>query len=328
MFFQKKLLRNQGKFVFEKYLTVLEKIYYKSFIRFNGIGKCFYKYKTINASTPVVLYLDYPKFIHLGDNLWCEPVARLLAESFDLAICCDSAMEFYFQRLGYKVIDKSSINQSDVLIARTELAYHLRDKDVFWINFNYINVSEPLINAVLNNIADYLGLNMSEAKPRALMFSAEEKNDLALKLGINPQYKYSVFNNYIDSHSWKMGKREFRKANNSLRQFAEKYKQEAGITLIHTGTKKDRDRDPAYYQTGDLDLRGITSVRESFILASLDNVINYIGFDAFWLHLFNIYDKSSYVMLRSGFSNEWKNQVKKYVLTPYVTAEEKVGVID
>ncbi|MDI6743495.1 MAG: hypothetical protein QMD11_12240, partial [Smithella sp.] len=139
-------------------LQIPEKIFYKSFIKRHGIDKCFCKNKNVDTSTQVVLYLDYPKFIHLGDMLWLEPVARLLASNFSLAVCCNRSMEFYFRRLGYKVIDKTSIDDNALLIARTELAYPLRGRNVLWINFNYINVSMPIINAVLKNIAEYLGL--------------------------------------------------------------------------------------------------------------------------------------------------------------------------
>jgi hypothetical protein len=314
--------------VFEKYLIILEKIYYKLFIRFNRINKCFYKHTEMVTSRRIVLYLDYPKFIHLGDTLWCEPIAALIAANFNLAICCSSQMGFYFRRLGYKVINKALINRNDLLIARTELAYHLRNKDVLWINFNYIDVSLPIINVVLNNIADYLGLNLNDAKPQVLNFSAAEKNAAALKFGIDPQYKYSVLNNYIDSHKLGMSNVEFRETDKSLWRFAEKYKRDMGVRLIHTGTRQEKYQNLADYGIADLDLRGTTSVEESFVLASLDNVVNYIGFDTFWLHLFNIYNKSSYVKLRPGFSGKWKNQVKNYVVKPYITGENKVKFID
>lgn len=313
----------------DQFLIILEKIYYKSFIKLNRINKCFYQHKIIDKSGRVVLYLDYPKFIHLGDILWCEPIARLIDANFNLAICCGPQMEFYFRRLGYKVIDKSSINDSDLLFARTELAYHLKNKDVFWINFNYINVSQPLINAVLNNIADYLGLRkLNDAKPRALNISPEEKLFVAKKVGIDPQYKYCVLNNYIDSHKLGMKKVEFQKAEEALRRFAEKYKNDTGVRLIHTGTENEKNYDKADNGIADLDLRGITSVENSFVLASLENVVSYLGFDAFWLHLFNVYNKSSYVMLRPGFSVKWKNQVKNYVATPYIAEESKVKFIN
>jgi len=314
--------------VIDEFLTIPEKIYYKLFIRFNGINKCFYKHGKIDKSKRIILYLDYLKFIHLGDTLWCEPVAGLFNASFNLAICCNSSMEFYFRRLGYNVIYKSLINQDDVLVARTELAYHLRGKNVFWFNFNYINVSEPIINAVLNNIADCLNLKVDYAKPRALNFNSAEMKATSLKFGLDSNLKYAVFNNYIDSHKWRMTSAMIRKANNALRNFAEKYKKETGVKLIHTGTSKEKNQDLSSYGVADLDLRGETSAEESFILVSMDNVVTYIGFDAFWLHLFNIYNKNSYIVLRPGFSGKWKNQVKNYVATPYIAGESKVTFID
>lgn len=309
-------------------LNIPEKIFYKSFIKFNNIEKCFYKKKNIDISKRMVLYLDYPKFIHLGDILWFEPVARLLDEKFNLAICCNRPMEFYFRRLGYKIIDKSSVDSSDLLLARTELAYHLKGKNVLWINFNYINVSQPLINTVLDNIAGYLGLEkIKDAKPRDLRFSPEEKKSVADKFGIDSRYSYIVFNNYINSQKMGMRKSEFRKADAALRLFSEKFKNDNHVRVIHTGTGKDKDADKTNESIGDLDLRGMTGIEDSFVVASLENVTAYIGFDAFWLHLFNIYNKNSYIMLRPGFSAKWENQVKKYVAIPYLTPDSKINSI-
>lgn len=309
-------------------LQIPEKIYYKSFIRFHGIETCFCKKKYADTLTQVILYLDYPKFIHLGDMLWFEPVARLLAANFNLAVCCDRSMAFYYRGLGYNVMDRSSIHADDFLIARTELAYHLRGRNVLWINFNYINVCMPVINAVLKNIADYMGLpEMHDAKPRALDFSEDEKSSVAKKFGIDSRCNYLIFNNYIDSRGLRMKMSEFQKAVNTLRNYAVKYKLDNHFKLVHTGTVNNKQEDGLIQGIADLDLRGLTSVEDCFALASLENVITYVGFDTFWLHLFNIYDKSSHVVLRPGFSGKWKEQVRHYVAVPYQTEQINVRII-
>jgi hypothetical protein len=292
--------------VLNKYLTILEKIYYKLFVKFHKIEGCFYKHKAIVKSKRIVLYLDYPKFIHLG---------------------CTSQMEFYFKRLGYKVINKSLISNDDLLVARTELAYHLRNKDVLWINFDYTKVSKPIINVVLNNIAGYLGLNLIDAKPRTLNFGPAEKSFVALKYEIASGDKYAILNNYIDSHKFGMNSGEFLAAQKAMLRFATKHKKDAGVKLVHVGTKREKEHDPNHYEIVDLDLRGLTSVEEAFILASLDNVINYIGFDAFWLHLFNVYNKGSYIMLKPGFPEMYNRQVRNYVAIPYAGEKNKVTFI-
>ena len=310
-----------------KYLIILEKIYYKLFIKYHKIEGCFYKHKTIDKSKRIVLYLDYPKFIHLGDTLWCEPIARLVAANFNLAICCTSQMEFYFKRLGYKVIKKSLISHDDLLVARTELAYHLRNKEVVWINFDYTKVSKSVINVVLSSVADYLGLNLIDAQPRSLNFSPAEKSFVALKFDIASGDNYAILNNYIDSRKFGMNSGAFLAADKAVLRFARKHKQDEGIKLVHVGTESEKEQDPNHYEIVDLDLRGLTSVEEAFILASLDNVLNYIGFDAFWLHLFNIYNKSSYIMLKPGFPEMYNRQVKNYVAIPYAGEKNKVTFI-
>jgi len=314
--------------MFSKYLKILEKIYYRLFVKLNKIEGCFYKHKTIDKSKRIVLYLDYPKFIHLGDTLWCEPIARLIAENFNLAICCNYQMEFYFRRLGYTVISKTLIGRDDLLVARTELAYHLRNKDVLWINFDYTKVFQPVINVVLNNVAGYLGLNFRDAQPRSLNFSPAEKNSVVLKFDRASGNKYAILNNYIDSHKFGMNRGEFFEADKAVWRFAEKYKKDGGLKLVHVGTKRDKKQDPNHYEIIDLDLRGLTSVEDAFILASLDNVVNYIGFDAFWLHLFNIYNKDSYIKLKLGFPEKYNRQVRNYVTIPYFAGKNKVTFID
>ena len=311
-----------------KYLTILEKIYNKLFVKFHKIEGCFYKHKTIDKSKRIILYLDYPKFIHLGDTLWCEPIARLLAANFNLAICCTAQMEFYFRRLGYTVISKTLMDPDDILIARTELAYHLRNKDVFWINFDYTKVFQPVINVVLNNVAVYLSLNLNDAQPPSLNFSPAEKSFVALKFGISSEYKYVVLNNYIDSHKFGMKSVELHAADKALLRFAQEYKKDAGVKVVHVGTKREKEKDPNHYEIIDLDLRGLTSVEDAFILASLDSVVNYIGFDAFWLHLFNIYNKDSYIKLKPGFPWKYNEQVRNYVAIPYLAGENKVTFIE
>ncbi len=310
------------------HLNIIEKIFYKSFVEFNNIEKCFYKQKLINKAKRVILYLDYPKYIHLGDALWLEPIARLFAAYFDFAICCATEIEFYFRKLGYKIIHETQISENDLLVARTELAYHLKGRDVLWINFSYSRITEPLINSVLNNIADYLGVPRSTARPQALRFSSSELEDTSLKFRLDPDRSYAVLNNYIHSLKFGASKNDFHKAEEALLNFADIYRKNEKINIIHAGTAEQKINDMNIHDCVDLDLRGMTSVEDLFMISSMKNVVSYVGFDSFLLHLFNIYDKNSLIMLRPGFSQVLKKQIKEYVAVPYETDNKKVLFID
>jgi len=311
-----------------KFITIPEIIYYKAFAKIKRIEGCFYKHKTIDQTKRIVLYLDYPKFIHLGDTLWFEPIARMLAAHADLAVCCNPQMGFYFRRLGYTVIDKSSVRTGDLLVARTELAHPLRGKDVIWVNFNFSRITRPVINEVINDVSACFGVPAGEAKPRAIEISPQEQNRVAEKFNLDPESDYAVFNNYIDSHKLGMSHRDRLKAESALLRFAGKFKNDSGVKLLHAATKADQAKDTRHYDFVDLDLRGLTSIEECFVLASLDNVVKYAGFDTFWLHLFNLYNKASYIMIRPGFSETLKRQIKNYVAVPYEAESGKVNFIN
>ena len=321
--------------------TILEKIYYKIALKWIPAytGMTHHNESSYSATQPssekkqrLVLYLNYPKFIHFGDTLWFEPIARLLiANGYDVVIYANPAMEFYFKALGYTIIHDTDISSSnDILITRTELAWHLRGKKVIWIDFNYTKIKMPLLNHVLHTLEQKLNLPLTveehAAIPQAVEFSHTEKAVLLQKLQLSETQKYVIFNNYMDSHKFGMPKALLYDAIDQLSAFVvHKFKSSSatiadGIKIIHTGTQREKEADHHRYQFIDLDLRGALTIREIFILATLDNVVAYIGFDTLWLHVFNLYSKTSYVRLKPGFSDDYNTQIKKYVAIPFTTA--------
>lgn len=168
---------------------------------------------------------------------------------------------------------------------------------------------------------------MAPARPQALRFTPAELKNTALKFGLDPKFRYIVFNNYLHSLKVMASKTDFYKRQQSLFNYAREYRTKEEINIIHTGKTKQNNHDRNIYDV-DVDLRGRTSVEECFIIAAMKNVLSYIGFDSFWLHLFNIYDKNSLIMLRPGFSTSLKGQIKKYVAVPYKADNKKVIFID
>jgi len=381
--------------------TLCEKIYNRVFIWFHKIYPCFYKtgkhseeFKTplacvskIQEKTRVVFYLDNAKLIHFGDTLWFEPIIRLfqsnqLENKYYVKICCNEQIEFYFKQLGYEIIQKEEIVCDDIIVTSTAMAFLLNKitNSILFINFNYTNIKEPLINHVIKGITRFCsenrdkiqsadqrfsdilqvskshfhGLNRaSEAKPQEIGFSKEEVLNFIKKTNeSNPNTEildfrnnYIVFNDYIDSQKFTMkissiiknreklasDTIELVKANNER---ALEYPMSTTVpisAIIYTGTKKDKEKD-IYNNIFDviklknkedfimpiIDLRGKTNIRDAFTIAACSNVIFYVGFDTFWLHLFNLYNKECHVMLKPGFSKKYNMQVKKYVAVPFL----------
>lgn len=329
-----------------KIQTIWEKIYYKFFIKFKQIDTCFCKYGNIQDNARLVFYLNYPLFIHLGDTLWFEPIARLLQMKYTVVIYCNPSIEFYFRDLEYGVINCDQILSTDTIVTRAELAYHLRKlpNNILFIDFNYTQIKKPLIEHALSKVITYLGLpidssyNMSHlAKPQKIIFTQSEVDKFIEKVKLDLTKNYVIFNDYMDSHKWSMSKTVIRMArkklfkyvfdfinNNVYYEYEQNNTQKINsLSIIYAGTLLDKKRDNINILTNNCDsmsiydLRGQTSIREAFMLTFLVNIRYYIGFDTFWLHLFNLYDKECRIMLKPGFDDVYNTQVKQYVAVPY-----------
>src|SRR3954469_20360763 len=113
-----------------KFRTLIEKSYYR-FYKYFIAGKdsqCFFKGRNHNPKQ-VIFYLADTKVVHLGDTLWFEPIARYLTGHFDVSIYPNPAMEFYFTKLGYNVVDINELYRDkleSIVIAPIELMFKLR----------------------------------------------------------------------------------------------------------------------------------------------------------------------------------------------------------
>jgi hypothetical protein len=308
--------------------TVWEKLFHKAFVAFHRIDRCHYR-RALDRARPLVFYLDYPKFIHFGDTLWFEPLARLFAASgFDVRICCNPPMEFYFWRLGYRVVRREDVARGDTLLARTELAHRLRGRDVFWTRFDFKQLDAPLIDTVLQHAAARLGRGAATVDPcpRPVCYTPEERRAAMARLGLSEGLEYSVLNNYVDSRKWSARGQDFRRCGRLLLECAGRVC--GGTKVIHTGTAQDKAADPEAYPVVDLDLRGSTTLEDAFVLASLPNVRHYVGYDTLWVHLFNLYGKPSYVQPKPGFSAAYTEKVKRFVGIPYSGAGHSLVFVD
>ena len=309
------------KIMVKLYLKYIKVINQKKYLIYNGSSKL-----KIVKSKRVVFFLDYPSAIHFGDTLWFEPLIRLLQQSFNVVICPNSAMQFYFKSLGYMTIEKSSLLQEDFILSRRELAYYLCKYDALYVNFIVEYLTKPLIQQILEQIAQELDLSLigTNSKPQSIRYNGDSCSELMRKFNISNEEKYIIFNDYVDSVKPRTPASKFKNSSDRLVEYVKLYKTKHNYKIIYTGSEKDLEKKHDNYDFVDIDLRGKTSIEDAFILASIPQIQAYIGYDTFWLHLFNIYDKTSHIMLKPGFSERYTKQIKKYVAIPYQHDENRV----
>lgn len=321
-------------------LHLLEKIYNKFFkIKYYRNTVVYGNKLKTQDKKRLVFYLNYPKFIHFGDTLWFEPIIRFISKYFEVAVYCNPSMEFYFKGLGYNIIQLDQIASNDIIISRLELVYHLRKlNNVVFINFEFSTLDKPLITDIILKIRSlFESLNIHSIshnnqqsfydKPLPVPMLSEEMLATLERLKVNTDKKYVIFNNYLDSHSKFMTEEDLFKARCELYDFVREFKVKNDVLVIHTGSKLDLEKDAALsssYDFVDLDLRGKTSIFDLFGLAGSSCTSNYIGFDTFWLHLFNLYNKDSYIKLKPGATTDYNEQVKNFVIIPYTNYTHKV----
>ncbi|HEX8462170.1 MAG TPA: hypothetical protein VF623_12100, partial [Segetibacter sp.] len=131
---------------------------------------------------------------------------------------------------------------------------------------------------------------------------------------LNPQLKYIVYNNYLISGSFRVNDDKFERLEEFLKEFLS---QKPHYKIIHTGSKKDKEKDKRVYDFVSEDLRGKTTVTDLFDLCSLQNVEHYIGFDGFLMHLFFLQEKKAYVMSRGRWSKNERFFLENYIDPPF-----------
>lgn len=297
---------------------IKEKISDKIFLKIKAKNKnettYLYNYKNSKKKN-ILLYFPISEYMHLGDHLFFEPLARNLKKrGYNVAIFPTKRMEFYFKELGYLIHKENDLSKFDLIISRTEF-FRVLQKEKNVILYEYINTSlkEEICTDIIKKIFLILGEQLNDIDCEPSNLNVKESN-----LKLSEKKRYILFNNYLDSGRWLNGK----KYNNSIEEKAIELKNK-GYSLIHLGTKKDYTNDKKKYPYIELDLRGKTSIKDLFYLASVENVVGNIGYDAFLMHLFFLNRKKNYICLRNKITKKRKGITIKYLNPPFKMKEEK-----
>lgn len=305
---------------------LLKKIYNRGYLNLLKRKKIFPNLYHIGSNVSkdvktIVFYFPNPVFMNFGDHLFFEPLCRLLSvNGFDVSVIPVKQMNYYFEKSGYKTGNINALDNYDLIISRPDFIKELTDKkNVILIDIAYAGINQSLINDICSKFIAYFHLTkQSSAKPLYII----QGIDCYKKFGLRPDVSYVVYNNYLKSGSFRVGKKKFDKLELFIKDFRKKNPE---FHVIHTGSKNDKLNDKNSYEFTDIDLRGQTSPMDLFDLVALPNVIYYIGFDGFIMHLFFLQNKKAFVLSRGRWSEKERFFLENYIDPPF--AVDNVGHI-
>jgi hypothetical protein len=267
------------------------------------------------------MYFPNPEFMHLGDHIFFEPLANILNKNFDFKIMPINSMEFYFDKLGYKMADGDDITHADLIITRKEFFDNLENKkNVLYIDLASLDIETYICDDLIYNIANLLNINYDKYnRPNILSYY---NSDLS-KFSLDEGKKYLLFNNYVDSASYRVTKQKQKK----LMNFCKSYAKQNNLEVIHIGSKQDKEKDNYFYEFVDLDLRGKTSIEDIFRLVNSENIVTCISYDTFLSHIFSIYKKESYIIFRGRFTKKAHNVIVNNFLPSFKSGNKLIYLL-
>jgi len=274
----------------------------------------------------ILLYFPDYQMMHLGDHLFFEPLANHLKKNgYEIYIEPIKSMEFYFLELGYN-LDTLNNNTYDLVISRIEFYPTLKEISfpILYIETANTNIAKPLCFDIIEKTNKLLNIQAKQIVDIPKLINISDVISDELLVIKNSNEKYIVFNNYIDSGSFRVFDKHFQK----IKEFTKILKEKTGYKVIHTGSKNDKVKDKDNYNFVDIDLRGKSSIKDLFDLVQLDNIVCNVSFDAFQMHLFMIKNKKSYVLFRGRFTKKASNLLINYFNPPFLYKRDKKCIIE
>jgi ADP-heptose:LPS heptosyltransferase len=300
------------KYLIRRIIIIFSIFFYKRNRIYSNI---FYKKIHTKKIRDVIFYFDDPVMMHLGDQLFYEPICRLFRENaFFVSIAATDSMRNYFKSIGYNVVDKIDFSKYDLIITSTRFLYTLRKvkNNILFIRTEYPSIDKPLINDLITKLSLFFSFKVNvDSKPNYYNLKDLNRKNL---YQIEHDKKYIIFSNYLVSGSFRVLPIKFEKLENFARCFI---KSNPDFNIIHLGTKNEMLRDKKNYSFVNIDLRGKTNVEDLYLLASLPNVYYYIGFDSFLMHLFFLQNKKAFVMSRGRWSKKSRYFLENYIDPPF-----------
>ncbi len=329
-------------FIFDYYLAKVKArafaLFLLKFKNFKSIERFLYFRlpKDFNFSRKIIFCFWDPDIVHLGDQLFYEPLIEYLDKRFEVLVLTYPLMLPYFKSLGYNVSEIGEIRAREikgaVLLTNKDMLYRVskkfgKDNLILAVDYAATRELKRIVRLIFEKITGFLnrqGILEQAADSSSLCPRVSEqlirahKNEPWLNI-FSKDKKFIVFNNYVFSRFLALDKEKAAILENLARE-----KKNQGYLIVHIGSKKDKETDLRKYDFVDYDLRGETKPLALFKLFSLDNVEAVIAFDTFAMHAASMLGKDLYIVLRSRESREM-DEIFKKSFTPM--AESLEGLI-
>lgn len=253
----------------------------------------------------VLFYFDSTEYMHLGDHLFFMPLVKVFIDSgYDVEVRTTIVMYDIFKALNLNVVEfNKPFEEYDIIISRFELINRLKKYRSLLVHVSK-NITKPISEHIIYECSKYFNLK-NYTKPNLSVFY---NRDIFSKFNLPVNKKLVFFSLYCDASSYLLT--EAKKS--WLLHFIEQYTNDPEYLVVLIGSKFDKLSDKRNYNFKHIDLRGLTSVMDIFSIVGADNTLYYIGFDAFLMHVFSLFEKHSFVVFRGRITKKQNDMLKKY----------------
>lgn len=285
----------------------LEKVLFK-----NGIFIC--KSKNFTFQGKIVFAFWDKKSVHLGDQLFHQPIINFLNQKYEVYICTYPDLTEYFLSQNLKTLSfqelKSKNLEGAIFISKHDMLYEVFRNFSYsyaFIGLNYaklegedkiiVAIAKLILEAFFkfgifdNPIISLKDINFEAYIPENIVNKYNQEKILKLFLQ-NFNKKFFIFNdkvasNYIGAVFQKL----------IFRQLIKK-KIKEGYKIVYISEKERGFLSNLIIGKVDFDLSKKFNPCSLFALFSLPNVIGVISFDTYIAHVASIFKKELYIVMR------------------------------
>lgn len=259
-----------------------------------------------NKIEQVVFALNDAEYMHLGDYLFLLPVIKnFIDNGYQVAICATPSTREFLKRLNFPVVETVDYALNNTLIiSRFEMIpQYKRYQSIF------IHVSQDLTMPICSQLLMEFSALFNFKCYQAINYGMLANSAILNQLNLPAKQKLIIFNPYCDAAAYLITRA---KRERIINQVLMMLKQIPDAKVVLTGTAQEKKHDLRQYPFSYIDLRGKSSVVDIFALVLCENVISYVGFDSFIMHVFSLCGKSSYVVFRGRITAKQEQMLSRF----------------
>lgn len=235
------------------------------------------------------------KTTHLGDRLFFLPLLKGMHEKgikFKVSDRNNITELLFISLYGHK-FNQSNFNDCINVIPKPSfIKFFSKYNNLLVCDFTDVTTKNKITHQLIESFNFLFKLDL-----KAENFFIESKNFYFDHPKLLKSERYVIFNNYIDSGSFRLLFLNKKRLINKAISLKNK-----GYRIIHLGSKKDFDNDSFFYNFVDVDLRSVLTLEEVVCLVKSPNVFGIVTYDNFFMHLGNFFNKDTWVLFRGRFT--------------------------